>query len=129
MQAELWQCVVLNSIHIDEYAIFHLGNLIWSNLMAVSLSFYISDFITNFLLCQESFQTPSQDLFLRLTQASVLPFYLLVLSVCLLSTLHTIYRRLRSDAVDTHTYSAMISLFEQGDGKSDTNVCVGSWGE
>ncbi|XP_010786078.1 probable C-mannosyltransferase DPY19L4 isoform X2 [Notothenia coriiceps] len=53
-----------------------------------------TDFITNFLLCQESFQVPGQDLFLRLTQASVLPFYLLVLTVCLLSTLQTIYRRL-----------------------------------
>uniref|UniRef100_A0A8C2XL62 Dpy-19 like 4 n=1 Tax=Cyclopterus lumpus TaxID=8103 RepID=A0A8C2XL62_CYCLU len=53
-----------------------------------------TDFITNFLLCQESFQTPGQDLFIRLTQTSVLPFYLLVLTVCLLSTLQTIYRRL-----------------------------------
>ncbi|XP_056273718.1 probable C-mannosyltransferase DPY19L4 isoform X2 [Pseudoliparis swirei] len=53
-----------------------------------------TDFITNFLLCQESLQTPGQDLFLRLTQTSVLPFYLLVLTVCLLSTLQTIYRRL-----------------------------------
>ncbi|KAM9385940.1 putative C-mannosyltransferase DPY19L4 isoform 2-T2 [Pholidichthys leucotaenia] len=53
-----------------------------------------TDFVTNFLLCQESFQSPSQDFFLRLTQASVLPFYFLVLTVCLLSTLQTIYRRL-----------------------------------
>ncbi|XP_011607158.1 probable C-mannosyltransferase DPY19L4 isoform X3 [Takifugu rubripes] len=53
-----------------------------------------TDFVTNFLLCQESFQTPKQDLFLRLTQASVLPFYFLVLTVCLLSTLQTIHRRL-----------------------------------
>ncbi|XP_068431377.1 probable C-mannosyltransferase DPY19L4 isoform X1 [Clinocottus analis] len=53
-----------------------------------------TDFIPNFLLCQESFQTPDQDLFLRLTQTSVLPFYVLVLTVCLLSTLQTIYRRL-----------------------------------
>ena len=56
----------------------------------------LRDFVTNLLLCQETFQTPSQDMFLRLTQASVLPFYLLVLSICLLSTLQTIYRRLRS---------------------------------
>ncbi|KAF7651995.1 hypothetical protein LDENG_00102700 [Lucifuga dentata] len=53
-----------------------------------------TDFVTNFLLCQESFQTPSQGLYLRLTQASVLPFYILVLTVCSLSTLQTIYRRL-----------------------------------
>uniref|UniRef100_A0A8D0AHM9 Dpy-19 like 4 n=1 Tax=Sander lucioperca TaxID=283035 RepID=A0A8D0AHM9_SANLU len=59
-------------------------------------------FITNFLMCQESFQTPSQDLFLRLTQASVLPFYLLVLTVCLLSTLQTIYRRLSGQPMKTN---------------------------
>lgn len=53
-----------------------------------------TDFVINFLLCQEGFQRPGQDLFLRLTQASVLPFYFLVLTVCLLSTLETIYRRL-----------------------------------
>uniref|UniRef100_A0A3Q0T234 Dpy-19 like 4 n=1 Tax=Amphilophus citrinellus TaxID=61819 RepID=A0A3Q0T234_AMPCI len=53
-----------------------------------------TDFVPNFLLCQESFQTPGQDLFLRLTQASVLPFYFLVLTVCLLSALQAIYRRL-----------------------------------
>lgn len=57
--------------------------------------------MTNFLLCQESFQRPEQDFFLRLTQASVLPFYFLVLGVCLLSTLHTIYRRLRWEACST----------------------------
>lgn len=61
-----------------------------------------TDFITNFLLCQESFQTPGQDLFLRLTQASVLPFYFLVLSVCLLSTLQTIYRRLSGQPMKTN---------------------------
>lgn len=54
-----------------------------------------TDFVTNFLLCQDGFQRPGQDLFLRLTQASVLPFYFLVLAVCLLSTLETIYKRLR----------------------------------
>uniref|UniRef100_A0A673AP87 Dpy-19 like 4 n=1 Tax=Sphaeramia orbicularis TaxID=375764 RepID=A0A673AP87_9TELE len=66
-----------------------------------SLFICVSDFITNFLLCQESFQTPSQDLFLRLTQASVLPFYFLVLTVCLLSTLETIYRRLSGQPMKT----------------------------
>lgn len=61
-----------------------------------------TDFVTNLLLCQESFQFPSQDLFLRLTQASVLPFYLLVLTVCLLSTLQTIYRRLSGEPMNTN---------------------------
>nr|XP_020452957.1 probable C-mannosyltransferase DPY19L4 isoform X2 [Monopterus albus] len=61
-----------------------------------------SDFITNLLMCQESFQRPGQDLFLRLTQASVLPFYLLVLTVCLLSTLQTIYRRLSGQPMKTN---------------------------
>uniref|UniRef100_A0A8C7H687 Dpy-19 like 4 n=1 Tax=Oncorhynchus kisutch TaxID=8019 RepID=A0A8C7H687_ONCKI len=56
-----------------------------------------TDFVTNRLLCQECFQTPSQDFFLRLTQASVLPFYLLVLLICLISTLQTIYRRLSGE--------------------------------
>ncbi|XP_067111690.1 probable C-mannosyltransferase DPY19L4 [Osmerus mordax] len=60
-----------------------------------------TDFVTNLLLCQETFQTPSQDMFLRLTQASVLPFYLLVLSICLLSTLQTIYRRLSGEPMKT----------------------------
>uniref|UniRef100_A0A3Q3RUX4 Dpy-19 like 4 n=1 Tax=Mastacembelus armatus TaxID=205130 RepID=A0A3Q3RUX4_9TELE len=64
--------------------------------------FSVSDFITNFLLCQESFQRPRQDLFLRLTQASVLPFYFLVLTVCLLSTLQTIYRRLSGKPMKTN---------------------------
>uniref|UniRef100_A0A667X7Y5 Dpy-19 like 4 n=1 Tax=Myripristis murdjan TaxID=586833 RepID=A0A667X7Y5_9TELE len=63
---------------------------------------YIRDFVTNFLLCQESFQTPVQDFFLRLTQASVLPFYFLVLFVCLLSTLQTIYRRLSGEPMKTN---------------------------
>ncbi|XP_040045515.2 putative C-mannosyltransferase DPY19L4 [Gasterosteus aculeatus] len=61
-----------------------------------------TDFVTNILLCQESFQTPGQDFFLRLTQASVLPFYLLVLTVCLLSTLQTIYRRLSGQPMTTN---------------------------
>ncbi|KAM8883214.1 putative C-mannosyltransferase DPY19L4 [Synchiropus picturatus] len=60
-----------------------------------------TDFITNFLLCAESLQAPSQDLFLRLTQTSLLPFYFLVLTVCLLSTLETIYRRLSGQPANT----------------------------
>ncbi|XP_041723474.1 probable C-mannosyltransferase DPY19L4 isoform X2 [Coregonus clupeaformis] len=61
-----------------------------------------TDFVTNRLLCQECFQTPSQDFFLRLTQASVLPFYLLVLLICLISTLQTIYRRLSGEPMKTN---------------------------
>lgn len=61
-----------------------------------------TDFVPNFLLCQESSQTPGQDLYLRLTQASVLPFYCLVLAVCLLSTLQTIYRRLSGHPMKTN---------------------------
>ncbi|KAG7501048.1 putative C-mannosyltransferase DPY19L4 [Solea senegalensis] len=60
-----------------------------------------TDFVTNLLLCQERFQRPGEDLFLRLTQASVLPFYFLVLTVCLLSTLQTIYRRLSGQPMKT----------------------------
>ncbi|XP_034456731.1 probable C-mannosyltransferase DPY19L4 isoform X1 [Hippoglossus hippoglossus] len=61
-----------------------------------------TDFVTNLLLCQETLQSPGQDLFLRLTQASVLPFYFLVLTVCLLSTLQTIYRRLSGQPMKTN---------------------------
>lgn len=63
-----------------------------------------TDFVPNFFLCQESFQTPGQDLFLRLMQASVLPFYFLVLTVCLLSALQAIYRRLSGQPL-CKTYS------------------------
>uniref|UniRef100_A0A1A8LGJ0 Dpy-19-like 4 n=2 Tax=Nothobranchius pienaari TaxID=704102 RepID=A0A1A8LGJ0_9TELE len=60
-----------------------------------------SDFVTNFLLCHDELQTPGQDLFLRLTQTSVLPFYVLVLSICLLSTLQTVYRRLSGQPINS----------------------------
>uniref|UniRef100_A0A3B5MNC4 Dpy-19 like 4 n=1 Tax=Xiphophorus couchianus TaxID=32473 RepID=A0A3B5MNC4_9TELE len=55
-----------------------------------------ADFVTNFLLCQEALRAPGQDLFLRLTQTSLLPFYVLVLTVCLLSALQAVFRRLSS---------------------------------
>ncbi|XP_041101473.1 probable C-mannosyltransferase DPY19L4 isoform X1 [Polyodon spathula] len=61
-----------------------------------------TDFTTNLLLCQEAFQVPSQDLFLRLTQASVLPFYILVLLVCIVSTVQMIYRRLSGEPLVTN---------------------------
>ncbi|XP_054592414.1 probable C-mannosyltransferase DPY19L4 isoform X4 [Nothobranchius furzeri] len=60
-----------------------------------------SDFVTNFLLCHDELQTPGQDLFLRLTQTSLLPFYILVLSICLLSTLQTVYRRLSGQPISS----------------------------
>uniref|UniRef100_A0A3B4AFR3 Uncharacterized protein n=1 Tax=Periophthalmus magnuspinnatus TaxID=409849 RepID=A0A3B4AFR3_9GOBI len=65
----------------------------------LNILFCFSDFVTNFLLCQDGFQRPGQDLFLRLTQASVLPFYFLVLAVCLLSMLESVYKRLRGQPI------------------------------
>ncbi|KAM4704940.1 putative C-mannosyltransferase DPY19L4 [Rhinophrynus dorsalis] len=52
------------------------------------------NFTVNWLLCQESFQPPSQDYLLRLTQSSLLPFYTLVLLICLFSVSQCIFRRL-----------------------------------
>ncbi|XP_060241976.1 probable C-mannosyltransferase DPY19L4 isoform X3 [Meriones unguiculatus] len=52
------------------------------------------NFTLNWLLCQESLQPPSQDFFLRLTQSSLLPFYILVLIICLLSMTQVTFRRM-----------------------------------
>ncbi|XP_044524375.1 probable C-mannosyltransferase DPY19L4 [Gracilinanus agilis] len=52
------------------------------------------NFTMNWLLCQESLQAPSQDFFLRLTQSSLLPFYILVLIICLFSVIQVIFRRI-----------------------------------
>ncbi|XP_062935794.1 probable C-mannosyltransferase DPY19L4 isoform X3 [Cynocephalus volans] len=52
------------------------------------------NFTMNWLLCQESLQAPSQDFFLRLTQSSLLPFYILVLIICFLSVIQVIFRRI-----------------------------------
>uniref|UniRef100_A0A8C3M7J2 Uncharacterized protein n=1 Tax=Geospiza parvula TaxID=87175 RepID=A0A8C3M7J2_GEOPR len=52
------------------------------------------NFTMNWLLCQESLQAPSQDFFLRLTQSSLLPFYILVLIICLFSATQVIFRRI-----------------------------------
>ncbi|XP_062044218.1 probable C-mannosyltransferase DPY19L4 isoform X3 [Lepus europaeus] len=57
------------------------------------------NFTMNWLLCQESLQTPSQDFFLRLTQSSLLPFYILVLTICLLSMMQVIFRRINGKSV------------------------------
>ncbi|XP_072324158.1 probable C-mannosyltransferase DPY19L4 isoform X3 [Scyliorhinus torazame] len=53
------------------------------------------DFNTNLLLCQETFQTPSQDFFIRLTQTCLLPFCVSVLLICLFSTLEVVSRKFR----------------------------------
>uniref|UniRef100_A0A8C5KCU8 Dpy-19 like 4 n=1 Tax=Jaculus jaculus TaxID=51337 RepID=A0A8C5KCU8_JACJA len=58
------------------------------------IKFYLVNFTLNWLLCQESLQAPSQDFFLRLTQSSLLPFYVLVLIICLLSMTQVIFRRI-----------------------------------
>ncbi|XP_039382111.1 probable C-mannosyltransferase DPY19L4 isoform X5 [Mauremys reevesii] len=55
------------------------------------------NFTVNWLLCQESLQTPSQDFFLRLTQSSLLPFYILVLIICLSSITQVIFRRISGE--------------------------------
>ncbi|XP_035749759.1 probable C-mannosyltransferase DPY19L4 isoform X5 [Egretta garzetta] len=52
------------------------------------------NFTMNWLLCQESLQAPSQDFFLRLTQSSLLPFYVLVLIICLFSVTQVIFSRI-----------------------------------
>ncbi|KAM4688081.1 putative C-mannosyltransferase DPY19L4 [Discoglossus pictus] len=53
------------------------------------------NFTVNWLLCQDSFQSPSQDCILRLTHSSLLPFYFLVLLICSFSVFQGIVRRLQ----------------------------------
>ncbi|XP_051879813.1 probable C-mannosyltransferase DPY19L4 isoform X2 [Pristis pectinata] len=53
------------------------------------------DFSTNLLLCQETFQTPSQEFFIRLTQTCLFPFSMSVLLICLFSTLEVVARKFR----------------------------------
>ncbi|XP_007532207.3 probable C-mannosyltransferase DPY19L4 isoform X1 [Erinaceus europaeus] len=57
------------------------------------------NFTMNWLLCQESLQTPSQDFFLRLTQSSLLPFYILVLVICFFSVVQVIFRRFKGKSL------------------------------
>uniref|UniRef100_A0A8C0PCP0 Dpy-19 like 4 n=3 Tax=Canis lupus familiaris TaxID=9615 RepID=A0A8C0PCP0_CANLF len=57
------------------------------------------NFTMNWLLCQESLQAPSQDFFLRLTQSSLLPFYILVLIICFLSMMQVIFRRINGKSL------------------------------
>nr|XP_060631602.1 probable C-mannosyltransferase DPY19L4 isoform X1 [Anolis sagrei ordinatus] len=61
------------------------------------------NFTVNWFLCQESFQTASQDLFLRLTQSSLLPFYILVLIICLVSVGQAIFKRMGGQPVGETT--------------------------
>ncbi|XP_074843027.1 putative C-mannosyltransferase DPY19L4 isoform X3 [Carettochelys insculpta] len=61
------------------------------------------NFTVNWLLCQESLQRPSQDFFLRLTQSSLLPFYILVLIICLSSVIQVILRRIRGKPLKENT--------------------------
>uniref|UniRef100_A0A2K6SC85 Dpy-19 like 4 n=1 Tax=Saimiri boliviensis boliviensis TaxID=39432 RepID=A0A2K6SC85_SAIBB len=54
------------------------------------INFYLVCTLTitlNIVMKVKSLQAPSQDFFLRLTQSSLLPFYILVLIICLLSML------------------------------------------
>ncbi|XP_040288988.1 probable C-mannosyltransferase DPY19L4 isoform X2 [Bufo bufo] len=60
------------------------------------------NFTVNWLLCQESFQPPSQDYLLRLTQSSLLPFYLLVLIICLFSISQGIFKRFRGEPASSN---------------------------
>ncbi|XP_036119934.1 probable C-mannosyltransferase DPY19L4 isoform X6 [Molossus molossus] len=57
------------------------------------------NFTMNWLLCQESLQAPSQEFFLRLTQSSLLPFYILVLIICFLSMMQVIFRRINRESL------------------------------
>ncbi|XP_073924959.1 probable C-mannosyltransferase DPY19L4 isoform X3 [Castor canadensis] len=57
------------------------------------------NFTMNWLLCQESLQAPSEDFFLRLTRSSLLPFYILVLIICLLSVIQVIFRRINGKSL------------------------------
>lgn len=60
------------------------------------------NFTVNWLLCQESFQPPSQDYLIRLTQSSLLPFYILVLLICLCSICQGIFKRICGVPVSAH---------------------------
>uniref|UniRef100_A0A8D0QLT4 Dpy-19 like 4 n=1 Tax=Sus scrofa TaxID=9823 RepID=A0A8D0QLT4_PIG len=68
------------------------------------------NFTMNWLLCQESLQAPSQDFFLRLTQSSLLPFYILVLVICFLSMIQVIFRRISLKYLWT-PYVCMLAAF------------------
>uniref|UniRef100_A0A670ICX9 Dpy-19 like 4 n=1 Tax=Podarcis muralis TaxID=64176 RepID=A0A670ICX9_PODMU len=74
-------------------------SFVW--LLEVKLGLNITkNFTINWLLCQESLQAPSQDFFLRLTQSSLLPFYILVLIICLVSVGQATFRRISGEPVN-----------------------------
>ncbi|XP_068093773.1 probable C-mannosyltransferase DPY19L4 isoform X2 [Hyperolius riggenbachi] len=60
------------------------------------------NFTVNWLLCHDSFQPPSQDYLLRLIQSSLLPFYILVLVICMFSISQGIFKRIRGVPVNNH---------------------------
>ncbi|XP_061521649.1 probable C-mannosyltransferase DPY19L4 [Phycodurus eques] len=70
------------------------GQFVWKFLEVKFGLNTTNDFVSNFLVCQESLRSPGPDLFLRLTRTSVLPFYLLVLAVCVASALQAVCTRL-----------------------------------
>ncbi|XP_069587795.1 probable C-mannosyltransferase DPY19L4 isoform X2 [Ranitomeya imitator] len=57
------------------------------------------NFTENWLLCQKSFQPLSHDCILRLTQSSLLPVYIVVLIICLISMAQGLHKRFRGDPV------------------------------
>ncbi|XP_077127060.1 putative C-mannosyltransferase DPY19L4 [Ranitomeya variabilis] len=78
----------------------HTGN--YPVLQALKAKFGLKmtkNFTVNWLLCQESFRPLSQDCILRLTQSSLLPVYILVLIICLISMAQGLLKRLRGDPV------------------------------
>uniref|UniRef100_A0A670ID15 Dpy-19 like 4 n=1 Tax=Podarcis muralis TaxID=64176 RepID=A0A670ID15_PODMU len=79
----------------------HKENEYLMKVLEVKLGLNITkNFTINWLLCQESLQAPSQDFFLRLTQSSLLPFYILVLIICLVSVGQATFRRISGEPVN-----------------------------
>ncbi|XP_075172137.1 putative C-mannosyltransferase DPY19L4 [Anomaloglossus baeobatrachus] len=60
------------------------------------------NFTVSWLLCQESFQPLSQDCLSRLTQSSLLPFYILVSIICLVSMCQGLFNN-RGNQVRSNT--------------------------
>ncbi|XP_059841049.1 probable C-mannosyltransferase DPY19L4 isoform X2 [Hypanus sabinus] len=71
------------------------------------------DFSINLLLCQETFQTPSQEFFVRLTQTCLLPFCMSVLLICLFSTLQVVARKFRDVPQKAADLSEMVMIGER----------------
>ncbi|XP_073406503.1 probable C-mannosyltransferase DPY19L4 isoform X2 [Dendrobates tinctorius] len=75
------------------YLVTCTGNPILQSLKVKFGQTVTKNFTTNWLLCQESFQPLSQDSLLRLTQSSLLPLYILVLIICLISMAQGLLKR------------------------------------